>query len=329
MTDIDNNMRKSFKNYFIAIWIISSIFFGMELVFGFAASWMIKSTNFLYIISLIFLFLTSDFLSERVIVSEKIINLKGYDIWGLLLIIVGATTLFLFLGLKTSVILIMAIVTFIVSVWIIVKYKKLITKPLIIKGLIIGALCGLSQYNYFLSFLFISILTPFFFISASLLNDKFKLTAIHLNNNSYASIIKSFLIGCLFALPMALSNLSDVLATNPYKWINHFWQPILAFNFVLLEETFMRLFIITFIYVLVSSKTDKKIIPVITAILISSTIFGLSHYPHVDIMNCINIAVLYGLPLGVLFYKRDFETVVGYHFMINFISAVSTYAMTN
>lgn len=85
----------------------------------------------------------------------------------------------------------------------------------------------------------------------------------------------------------------------------------------------------TFIYVLVSSKTDRKIIPVIAAILISSAIFGLTHYPHVDIQNCINIAILYGLPLGVLFYKRDFETVVGYHFMINFISAISTYAITN
>ncbi len=322
-------MRIGFKNYFIAIWIISSVFFGMELVFGFSTSWMIKSMNFLYVISLIFLFVTSDLFSERSVVSEKIINIKGCDIWGLLLIIAGVTALLLLLGLKSSVILIMAIVLFAISVWIIIKYKKQITKPLIIKGLIIGALCGLAQYNYFLSFLFISILTPFFFVSASVLNNKFKFTEIQLNKESYTGVGKSFLIGCLFALPMALSNLSDVLATNPYTWINKFWQPILAFNYVLLEETFMRLFIMTFIYVLVSSKTDRKFIPVITAIFISSAIFGLTHYPHVDIINCVNITILYGIPLGVLFYKRDFETVVGYHFMINFISAISTYAMTN
>lgn len=321
-------MRKGFKKYFIVILIISSVFFLMEMIFGFAANWMIKSVNYLYVASLIFLFTQPDFITERLEHSDKFIELKGYDIWGLLLIVLGITAILIFIGFKSSVILIFAIVAFFVSIWITLKYKKLITKPLVVKGLIIGGLCSLAQYNYIPSLLAILLVTPFFYISASLLNDKFRFTKIHFNNNSFSKSITSILIGCLLALPMALSNLSDVMTTNPYKWINQFWQPILAFNFVLLEETFMRLFIMTFIYVLVSSKTDKKLIPVIAAILISSTIFGLTHYPHIDIQNCINIAILYGFPLGVLFYKRDFETVVGYHFMINFISAVSTYTMT-
>jgi len=329
MADTDNNMRKGFKKYFIAILIISSVFFLIELLFGFAANWMIKSVNYLYVTSLIFLFIQPDFITERLESPDKFIELKGYDIWGLLLIILGITALLIFIGFKSSVILIFAIAALFVSIWIIIKYKNLITKPLILKGLIIGGLCSLAQYKYYPSLLTILLITPLFYISASLLNDKFRFTKVHFNNNSFSKSITSILIGCLFALPMALSNLSDVMTTNPYKWINQFWQPIIAFNFVLLEETFMRLFIITFIYVLVSSKTDKKIIPVITAILISSLIFGFTHYPHVNIQNCINISILYGLPLGLLFYKRDFETVVGYHFMINFISAVSTYSMIN
>ena len=328
MTDNDNKIRTGFKNYFIAIWLISSVFFGMELFLGFATSWLMKSVGFLYVTSLIFLFITPKFLYERTAISEKLIKLKGYDIWGLLAMLIGVSTLLIFVGLKSSVIMIMAIVTFAISIWITFKYKKKITKSLIIKGLVVGVICGFAQFNYFLSFLFISILTPIFFISASLLNNEFKFTKIQINNNLYSSAIKSFLIGCLFALPMAFSNLSDVLATNPHKWIDQFWKLILPFNFVLLEETFMRLFLITFIYALVSSKTDRKLIPAIVAILISSAIFGFSHYPNVDINNCISIAILYGIPLGVLFFKRDFETVVGYHFMINFISAVSTYAMT-
>lgn len=328
MTDIDNNMRKGFKKYFIVILIITSVFFLLELIFGFAPNWMIKSVNYFYVSSLIFLLTQPDFITERLEYSDKFIELKGYDIWGLLLIVFGITAILLFIGFKSSVILIFALLAFVVSIWIIIKYKKLITKPLIVKGLIIGGLCSLAQYNYIPSLLAILLITPLFYISASLLNNKFRFTKIHFNNNSFSKSITSILIGCLLALPMALSNLTDVMTTNPFKWINQFWQPILAFNFVLLEETFMRLFIITFIYVLVSSKTDKKIIPLITAILISSIIFGFTHYPHVDIQNCINIAILYGLPLGLLFYKRDFETIVGYHFMINFISAVSTYSTT-
>ena len=322
-------MRTGFKKYFAVIWIISVIFFGVEHILGFADNWMTKSVNYLYVVSLISLFIQPDFLTERLKNLDKFIELKGYDIWGLLIIVFGITALLLFVGFKSSVILIIAIATFLISIWIIVKYKKLISKPLIAKGLIIGGLCSVAQYNYLPSLLAIFVLTPFLYISASLLNDKYRFTVVHFNNGSISKLFKSLLIGCLFALPMALSNLSDVMTTNPYKWINQFWQPILAFNFVLLEETLMRLFIITFIYVLVISKTDRKIVALISAILISSTIYGFTHYPHVDIQNCINISILYGLPLGVLFYKRDFETVVGYHFMINFISAVSTYLMTN
>jgi membrane protease YdiL (CAAX protease family) len=299
------------------------------MIFGFATIWMIKSINYLYVASLIFLLIENNFLYESSDNSNKIINLKGYDIWGLLVIIAGITVLLLFIGFKSSVILIMAIVTFAISVWIIIKYQKLITKSLIIKGLIIGGLCALAQYNFFPSLIAIFITVPFFYISASLLNDKFRFKTIHFNSNSYAKLIKSFVIGCLFALPMALSNLSEVITTNPFKWINQFWKPILAFNFVLLEETWVRLFIVTFIFALVISKTEKKIIPIITAILISSSIFGFTHDPNVTIPNCFNIAILFGLPLGVMLYKRDFETVVGYHFMINFISAVSTYVINH
>jgi hypothetical protein len=244
-------------------------------------------------------------------------------------IIVGVTALLLFLGVKSSVIFVMALFTFMVSIWIIVKYKNQISRPLTLKGLIIGGLCSLAQYNYWPSLLAIFIIVPFFYISASLLNDKFKFTRIHFNNGNYSKLVKSFLTGCLFGLPMALLNLLNVIASNPFNWLNQFWQPVLAFNFVLLEETWVRLFIMTLIFALVVSKTDKKYIAVLMAIVVSSVIFGMTHYSHVDIQNCINIIFLYGVPLAVLFYKRDFETVVGFHFVINFVSAVSTYAINS
>lgn len=136
MTDIDNNMRKGFKKYFIVILIITSVFFLMVVIFGFAANWMIKSMNYLYVASLIFLFIQSDFITERIENSDKFIELKGYDIWGLLLIIFGSTALLIFIGFKSSVILIFAIVAFVFSIWITIKYKKLITKSLILKGLV-------------------------------------------------------------------------------------------------------------------------------------------------------------------------------------------------
>ena len=158
-----------------------------------------------------------------------------------------------------------------------------------------------------------------------MLNEKFPLTTININKGKFSAIIKSFVVGCLFALPIAISNLSDVISTNPYQWITQYWQTILAFNMVILEEIWLRLFVLIFVYALISSKTNERYIPIIIAILISSTLFGFTHYPHIDIQNCFNIMILYGFPLGVLLYKRDFETVVGYHFMVSFMGAIASY----
>jgi membrane protease YdiL (CAAX protease family) len=121
---------------------------------------------------------------------------------------------------------------------------------------------------------------------------------------------------------MALSNLKDTITTNTFQWINQFWQPILALGAGIMEETWMRLFIIVFIYALISSKTTKKYIPEITALLISSVFFGFGHSNYISIQNCFNITILYGFPMGVLLIKRDFETAIGYHFMIDFIGAI-------
>ncbi len=318
-------MRKDFKKYFVAIWVFSLLLFCAELFLVFANYWMLKSVSYLYVASVIFLFINPASFSEKVLLEDHLIKFKGYDIWGVLFIISGITALLLFAGFKSSVLFVLAIVTLAISVWIIIKYRSQITKRLFLNGIIVGFLCALAQYNYWPSLLVIFVTAPAYYIAASLLNARFHFTVIRFNNGSYRQIVKSFFIGCILALPMAFSNLNDVMTTQPFDWIKEFWQPMLAFNFVLIEEMWVRLFIMTLIFALLVPKTQKKIIPAIAAILISAIIFGSTHYPRVDIQNCIHISLLYGLPLGVLLYKRDFETVIGYHFIINFISAVSAY----
>ena len=301
------------------------LFFSVDIAFEFSEKWMTTAINYLYVSCIIYLLVDSSLLTEKENKTESLVQFKGYDFGGLMAVVILATALLLYLGFKSSLIFIVATGSLAISIWILIKYQKLITRPLIFKALIIGAISSLFQYNFLPSFFVILIVTPLLFISASILNMTFPITTININNYSYAKLIESFGIGCLFGLPMALSNLSHVITTNPYQWIDKFWKTMLSFNAVLLEETLMRLFIITFLYALLLSKTQKRIIPITTAILISSVFFGFSHFPHVDINNCINIIILYGIPLGVLLYKRDFETVVGYHFVINFIGAFSSY----
>ena len=322
-------MNQDLKKYFfITIWVLSLLFFSLDIALKFADEWMSIAANYIYIFSLIYLFVDSNFLTEKVNKTEKFVQLNGYDVSGVMVMIILATAFSLYLGFKSSLIFIVAIGSLVISTWILIKYRKLITRPLIIRALVIGSISSLFQHNFLPSFLVILVLTPMLFISASLLNAKFPVTTININDGAYSKLIKSFGIGCLFGLPIALSNLANVITTNAYKWIDEFWKPILSFNAVLLEETIMRLFIITFIYALLISKTEKRIIPITAAVLTSSVFFGFSHFPHVDIDNCFNIVFLYGIPLGVLLYKRDFETVVGYHFATNFLGAISSY-LTN
>lgn len=328
METLDEMDKKPKKHLFITIWILTLLFFSLDIAFDFSNEWMAIVANYVYVSSLIYLYVDVKLLKEETHSTTKLIEPKGYDINGLLAIVVTVTAISLYFGFKSSLILIIAVESLIISIWIIIKYRGMITKDLIVKALVIGGLCSLFQYNFLPSFLAILVLTPLLFISASLLNRVFPVTTININDSAYLKVIKSFGIGCLIGLPMALSNLSNALTTNAYDWIDKFWKTILSFNAVLLEETLMRLFIITFIYALLLSKTEKRIIPIVTAVLISSIFFGYSHYPHIDIDYCFNIAVLYGIPLGLLFHKRDFETVIGYHFTINFIGAISLY-LTN
>jgi len=160
-------------------------------------------------------------------------------------------------------------------------------------------------------------------------SKKFPVTIIQINKHSVLPALKSFTVGCLFAIPMGFSNLLDIVSSDGFNWINQYWQPILALAASIMEETWVRLFIITFIFAFVSSKTNKKYIPILTALIISSVIFGFSHSNYLDTKNCINIIILYGFPIGVLFIKRDFETAIGYHFMIDFIGAIGKLIINN
>jgi hypothetical protein len=224
--------------------------------------------------------------------------------------------------LKTYVILILAISTILISIWLFIKFKNGITKTYIVNGLILGSLSAIGMYKNIPSLLAIFLIISSTFILGSVLNDKFPLTIILINQQSFVRVLKSFALGCLFAIPMALSNLNDSITTNALNWITQYWQPILALEAGILEETWIRLFIIVFIYALISSKTTKKYIPILTALIISSVFFGFGHSNYISIQNCLSLTILYGLPMGILLIKKDFETAIGYHFMIDFVGAI-------
>jgi membrane protease YdiL (CAAX protease family) len=311
---------------FIAIWTVTTIVFLLGIIFSFSQKWITQLANYIYVLSLIYLFVDSDFLKSQTTHTEKLVEFKGNDIWGVLFIVIGISGLLLFIGLKTYVILVLAICTIIISIWLLIRFRSKITRTFLVNGLILGGLSALAMYKFIPSSLVIFLIISSTFIVGSILNEKFPLTNILINQHSFRQALKSFAMGCLFATPMALSNLKDTITTHTFHWIDQFWQPILALGAGIMEETWMRLFIILFIYALISAKTTKKYIPVITALLISSVFFGFGHSNYISIQNCLSITILYGFPMGILLIKRDFETAIGYHFMIDFIGAIGALA---
>ena len=316
---IINTKMKIRKKAFIFIWSLTTLIFLIVIFRGITIKWIILSANILYVFSLIGLFLDLEFFNEKTTHTDNFIKLADYNIWGVLIIVAGISSIILFIGLKTNVILILAICTLLILVWLFIRFRHEITRTYIVNGLILGGISAGAVYKFIPSLVTVFLLITSTFIAGSILNKKYPLTRIQLNKHSLPLTAKSFFTGCILAIPMAFSNLSDILTTHPYIWMNHFWQPILALGEGVMEETWLRLFLILFIYALISSKTTKKYIPILAALVISSVFFGFGHSNYINIQDCLRLTIFYGLPMGILLIRRDFETAIGYHFMIDFI----------
>jgi membrane protease YdiL (CAAX protease family) len=65
----------------------------------------------------------------------------------------------------------------------------------------------------------------------------------------------------------------------------------------------------------------------VCAVLFSAITFGLGHGGTL-LERLLITGLLYGLPLAVIFVKRDWEHAVGAHYMINMISALMVFLET-
>ena len=67
------------------------------------------------------------------------------------------------------------------------------------------------------------------------------------------------------------------------------------------------------------------------ALIISVFIHGLAHYPQSisDPFSAIIVTLMYGIPLGLIYIKRDYESAVAYHFFIDFVRFAFTVSLVN
>ncbi|MCW5849753.1 MAG: CPBP family intramembrane metalloprotease [Anaerolineae bacterium] len=218
----------------------------------------------------------------------------------------------------------------VLSGWLIVHWRARLTRRLVALGLAAGgvilvAQAAMGQYDPYMVFYLAMI--PLLFIAGGLLVGYSGLSKLTVLQSGRAAV-KSFGWGCLLALPPALLNVLGG-AQRGDSWVDHWWQPVAALVPGIAEETWARLFLVSLVYVLLRPRTnDQPERAARAAILISALTHGFAHLPTLALLgpgglSMLVAALLYGVPMGMLFVKRDFEHAVGYHFCVDLLRFIA------
>ena len=163
------------------------------------------------------------------------------------------------------------------------------------------------------------------FLAGVLLLDHTRLTHIYLLNGEYVEAGKSFLWGCVLAVPPALLNAVTIRMGTPSEFdllFDRWWEPLYAFQPGIVEEVWARLLVTTALYALLRpTSNDRPQRTLFWALTIAAFIHGMAHYPGsiASPMEGIYITLMYGIPLGLLYVKRGLEQAVAYHFFVDLI----------
>jgi hypothetical protein len=220
------------------------------------------------------------------------------------------------------------LVTGLIGLSLTLAWRRHVDCRLLIGGAVIGLLIGLGIAllgNGDLTWaIFNGLCLPPSFIGGMLLLRRTGLGRSRGMDSGFVPALRSFLWGCVLALPAALLNLLGNLQGSDI-WARHIWQPMYAIVPAFAEETWARLFLVTLCYAVlrpVSREHPRRAI--VVAILVSALVHGFGH-SGIDPFGLVIGGLLYGLPAALLFIKKDFEHAVGYHFLIDFVRFLAAF----
>ena len=219
------------------------------------------------------------------------------------------------------------------TIWILIAWRRDIHLRAILLGLAattIAFMAGLPFYqNQYIGkvffIVFLVFLTPMF-VAGSLLNRRTGLAGSQLYAGRYKKAVVSFLWGCLLFIPLGLTNAAAGSPGPGMTWVTRWWLPLsLPWFSGIVEEAWYRFFLVNLCYLLLRPAFSKgPAIAVICAVLFSAINFGLGHGGTL-LDNLLITGLLYGLPMAVMFARRDWEHAVGAHYMINMIPTLMVF----
>ncbi len=220
-------------------------------------------------------------------------------------------------------------------IWLLVAWWRRIRFLWVIQGVALGLVALLAgipaRNNGIVSetvfFLFPG-LVPFMYVAGGLLIDRTRLGGIQLRTAGLRKALQSFLWGCLLFVPLGLFNVADGPIAGDLTWVSEWWMPLtLPWFSGIGEEAFFRLFLMGLCFFLLRPAFQvRPVLAVVATVLFSATTFGLAHGR--DPETFLTTGFLYGLPMAVVFARRDWEHAVGAHYMINMPSWVVAFLGT-
>jgi hypothetical protein len=166
--------------------------------------------------------------------------------------------------------------------------------------------------------IFMLVAIPPMFVAGGLLVARTGIGGVRLLEGHYREAWRSFQAGAALFLPLGLTNAAGP-ARPGLTWVDQWWQPlVLPLWSGIVEEVVFRTVLVCVLFALLQPLLKRSPgIAIGLAVLFSAVTFGLGHGQTLG--NLLSAGLGYGLPMAVVFARRDWEHAVGAHYAINMV----------
>jgi hypothetical protein len=163
------------------------------------------------------------------------------------------------------------------------------------------------------------------YIAGGLLFERTRLGGTQLLAKRYHQAVQSFFSGCLLFVPLGLINAADGSPGTNITWVSEWWMPLsLPWFSGITEEILFRLLLVGLCFFLLRPAfRTRPALAIFAAVVFSGITFGLGHGRTFE--SFLTTGLLYGLPMAVIFARRDWEHAMGAHYMVNMIPWVMVF----
>ncbi len=247
--------------------------------------------------------------------------------------VVGFSLIFAMTILSDAGTSILLLLLMLATLIILVIWRKEIALVSVVQGVVlamIAYLAGLKmEENEFIGTGVLYVLPLFvmpMYVASGLLIKRTGLGGIRLQEGRYFDALKSLGWGILLFVPLGLFNAASGSLGTEISWVTEVWMPVwLPWFSGIAEEVWFRLFLVSLSFYLVRPLLKTQpVLAVVIVVLFSGITFGLGHGRTIE--KFLTTGLLFGVPMAVVFVRRDGEHAVGAHLVIIMIPWICAFS---